>query len=233
MANQNDLMRKASFGSINAPQALNSQQNGVRPAATNPLGHAGQPNARSSQGFISFQATKPKAATPATKSYKVGLPAATKPSQLTKCAIQIPAKVTPVPLPPHVLAAMASSNNGSPHGQQGVKAGQTLAETNLSSGLISNSSTTTTASADIRPTAVFADSQVVPENRPVLAAFPKPDEMNSTPSYPLARPGPIQQTITNPGHVQEFADVPGSESMQFVEQMMKNLRRASLHEAVN
>ena len=114
-------------------------------------------------------------------------------------APRIPAKVSPVPLPPHVLAAMAASSQATSASPSGDDDGIKIENTEL-------------------PVNGLAEQHE--QATPLAISPPKstmPVQIVETKQAP-----PVQ--ASNP---QEFADVPGSESMQFVERMMQNLKRAS------
>ncbi|RFU77089.1 hypothetical protein TARUN_5134 [Trichoderma arundinaceum] len=138
LANQNDLLRRASLtamspiSSLGPYQALPSSapSNGLATTSTvqqqEPLdqqttsslptpilgtaSHQYHPAIKAQyRNLAQQQPSKPKP-TPTPKSYKVGLPAAISLSlKSTKSAMQVPSKQSPVPLPANFLAAMTSS----------------------------------------------------------------------------------------------------------------------------
>jgi hypothetical protein len=181
--------------------------------AQGPVQHA--QHAQPGQQAPTPRAPRPKPE-PSTKPFKVGLPAAVHLSlQSTKPAMQVPAKVSPVPLPPHVIAALAKASEGPPHSKP---------EPNLAK---SQPGQVPSQSGATAPPALDPLSQAV-NPQPRLSSFPP----QSVPAAPVA---PRQSTegdfASRPmgPESREFADVPGSESMQFVERMMQNLRRASMN----
>ncbi|GAB0143882.1 hypothetical protein EsHS_00004383 [Epichloe bromicola] len=151
-----------------------------------------------SQATTATQVPKPKPPPP-TKSFKV------------------PAKISPVPLPPHVVAAMAKT---SPHTQNiGAEPKGTAAANPTASG----SSQPQLATESSVPRHAHMDSGALsPSHMPSVsvecqsshAQRPRPQVI---PTRPISQP------------MQEFADVPGSESMLFMDRMMQNLRRASMN----
>ncbi|KAL7943854.1 hypothetical protein V8C42DRAFT_328644 [Trichoderma barbatum] len=138
LANQNDLLRRASLTAMSPVSPSGTYQaspSGAAPhgvpavSATQQVGPLAQQTASTLPtpilGTASHQyhpaikaqyrnlvqppPSKPKP-TPAQKSYKVGLPAAISLSlKSTKSAMQVPSKQSPVPLPANFLAAMTSS----------------------------------------------------------------------------------------------------------------------------
>jgi hypothetical protein len=131
LANQNDLLRRASLAAMSPVGSARPYQGppstaippGATAIATTPqqtttslpppiLGtasHQYHPAIKAQYRNMAQQPSKPKP-TPAPKSYKVGLPAAISLSlKSTKSAMQVPPKQSPVPLPAGFLAAMASS----------------------------------------------------------------------------------------------------------------------------
>lgn len=169
------------------------------------------------------QPSKPKAK-PQPKAYKVRAAANTAPSlTATDHKLQIPEKESPVPLPANFLAALMSSPN-TPHAPKSSSP---------------NSSTSPTT-----PTTATSPSSVKTSNTPVpLPQFATglPGQQKHgheqgcmshhqiTQPQPNPMSPPMQSSVPIGTHMQEFADVPGRESMEFVENMMQNLRRASLH----
>lgn len=168
------------------------------------------------QAVPALQAPKPKPP-PATKIFKVGLPAAFHLSLLsTKSAVQVPAKISPVPLPPHVVAAMAKPSQKNPCSTASLNA------------------TVTANPAACGPRQLAAEkANLVPPGPCQMKSETSP-HMASTGAEPqsLGTQNPDSQVLLtrlNPQPMQEFADVPGSESMQFMDRMMQNLRRASMN----
>ncbi|KAK2591092.1 hypothetical protein QQS21_011226 [Conoideocrella luteorostrata] len=165
---------------------------------------------------------------PATKSFKVGLPAAfTLSLQSTKSVTQVPAKaptkvparipvkvpvkVSPVPLPAHVVAAMAKTSQPISNPRPGPSA---------------------TATTSLKVATTGESQQATGSSKPVQPFHAAPEmSNNSSESGPPLRAanGSDDAQLPRPQIVQEFADVPGSESMQFMDRMIQNLRRASMN----
>ncbi|UKZ89866.1 uncharacterized protein TrAFT101_004904 [Trichoderma asperellum] len=131
LANQNDLLRRASLAAMSPVGSSRPYQasptTAISPGATaisaasqqattslpppilGTASHQYHPAIKAQYRNMAQQPSKPKP-TPAPKPYKVGLPAAISLSlKSTKSAMQVPPKQSPVPLPAGFLAAMASS----------------------------------------------------------------------------------------------------------------------------
>ena len=245
-------------------------------------GVPGQPSP--SQGPL--QGNKAKSLS-ASKSYKIGLPAALGLSlKATKSATQIPVKESPVPLPANFLAAMSASpstptnqdrtsemqasisEESVPNQQPSAPAVQVLEDLRSSPEALNDSISKQTAASRVSITPVplpkfagLASTQPaetgdfnievpVVENSKEnmcntsngalapefsLGEATSSDEVEQAPRPAIAAVEPHQSEtgeleLSNkiPIQHQEFADVPGSESMDFVERMMHNLKRASL-----
>ncbi|KJK81482.1 hypothetical protein H634G_02741 [Metarhizium anisopliae BRIP 53293] len=223
MATQQNSIQHPTFGGTPGPQGH------VQQVQQSPVGqpvhqvhqmhqmHQAQPIQQVQQVQQSSlpQAPKPKPA-PAAKPFKVGLPAAFHISlQTTKSAMQVPAKVSPVPLPPNVLAAMAKASEG----QQAPRPEpRPLKDQSQPSQTRSVEPTPPSNQTSVKP----SGSEPAWANQPQLgfSAIPVTQQQHSGRDNSLT---PVGLTP------QEFTDVPGSESMQFVERMMQNLRRASMN----
>lgn len=223
MATQQNSIQHPTFGGTPGPQGH------VQQVQQSPVGqpvhqvhqmhqmHQAQPiqQVQQVQQASLPQAPKPKPA-PAAKPFKVGLPAAFHISlQTTKSAMQVPAKVSPVPLPPNVLAAMAKASEG----QQAPRPEpRPLKDQSQPSQTRSVEPTPPSNQPSVKP----SGSEPAWANQPQLgfSAIPVTQQQHSGRDNSLT---PVGLTP------QEFTDVPGSESMQFVERMMQNLRRASMN----
>jgi hypothetical protein len=203
-ANQNALLHQHAATSAYGSSYFADSQNTAKPQYMPPT-----------------QANKAKPK-PQPKAYKVGAPNTCIYLYLANCNLQIPEKESPVPLPANFLAALMSSPN-TPHGpknsppQNNTSAGSPKSETIPSAG--------TKTSATPVPLPNFAKAALGQQN--------SSNGQNGSPTQqdrqqPLSTAAPVQSSVPIGNHRQEFADVPGRESMEFVENMMLNLRRASL-----
>ncbi|KAG6056367.1 hypothetical protein E4U17_002259 [Claviceps sp. LM77 group G4] len=171
------------------------------------------------------QTPKPKPL-PATNS-KVGLPAASHPSrQSIRPTWQVPAKVSPVPLPPHVAAVMTQ-----PSQHASCSTTKVITASTAKSALYPTSKPAANLAASITPEQQVTADLLPGECHKESAALLPSSQMSVTraepPSFRAQRSDP--QTIPATATLQEFADVPGSESMQFMDRMIQNLRRASMN----
>ncbi|PTB63798.1 hypothetical protein BBK36DRAFT_1126137 [Trichoderma citrinoviride] len=173
------------------------------------------------------QPSKPKP-TPAPKSYKVGLPAAVSLSlKSTKSAMQVPAKQSPVPLPANFLAAMTSS--------PGSTAPPSVKHSPLrqASPVAASPNTKVAGPADtLRKAAVSVNGtgNHTPQQSGLDRGMSTTSVPVSTTIHPVKDDQPSPSYSTQPLYHHEpegFPDVPGCESMEFVERMMENLRKAS------
>ncbi|KAG5922189.1 hypothetical protein E4U42_005571 [Claviceps africana] len=232
---------------------LQQQQQQQQQQQPSPLPRVQQSHQQQQSGHRAapaIQAPKSKPP-PATKSFKVGLPAAFHLSlQSTKSALQVPAKISPVPLPPHVVAAMAKTSQNPPRSAVGPNVTAATAKLAASGPpqpqpqVVAEKANLVAASGPPlpRPQVVTektnsatasgppqSQSQVVAEKANLVPAQWRM-ESEASPHMSPARREP-QAILTPPisQPTQEFADVPGSESMQFMDRMMQNLRRASMN----
>lgn len=205
MANgsQADMMRRLSYAS-SIPQAGSLQNGRPQPVASAPK-------------------TEKVKATPPPKAYT------------------IPAKQSPVPLPPGFLAAMGGSP---PTPSAPPKQTQTAFASPLSAtpaAIATPATTATTSQAQPEKSAEAAKISTTPVPLPSFALTPQQPisalkntataqsngNANMASSAAAPQPASLQQCGQMVMEQQEFADVPGRESMEFVDNMMRNLRRAS------
>ncbi|PFH60562.1 hypothetical protein XA68_10767 [Ophiocordyceps unilateralis] len=215
------------------------------PAVPGAMGRPLHPAIKPQYGLTPGQA-------PAPKSYnKVGLPAAINLAlKSTKPGVQTPPKESPVPLPANFLAAMASSPGG-PQAASSLQAPNTQlsslkAPPSLQAPIMQASGLQAPSMQPPGPVMLPPpQSQAVQSAHPggpwrQTARMPgiQPLSMLSQASRPTWRAetssSVVQEahddgpsTTTRDGLQQEFPDVPGSESMKFVERMMENLKRVS------
>ncbi|ETS02192.1 hypothetical protein M419DRAFT_79465 [Trichoderma reesei RUT C-30] len=173
------------------------------------------------------QPSKPKP-TPAPKSYKVGLPAAVSLSlKSTKSAMQVPAKQSPVPLPANFLAAMTSSPSAtapssakhSPLRQVSPAAASPTTKAARPADTLRQATISVNEAASHTTQNAHLDKHTSTASMPTFTPLQQVKDDQSSPprsSQPLFRHEP-----------EGFPDVPGCESMEFVERMMENLRKAS------
>ncbi|KAG6314381.1 hypothetical protein E4U44_001875 [Claviceps purpurea] len=179
------------------------------------------------------QTLKPKPL-PATTS-KVGLPAVSHPSrQSIRPAWQVPAKVSPVPLPPHVAAVMTKPAQHASSSTTKVSTALTAKSAQYpTSKPAANPTANSTANlaASRTPQQQVTASLLPGDCQKESAALLPSTQMLSTRAEPPFFGAQISdpQTIPATATLQEFADVPGSESMQFMDRMIQNLRRASMN----
>ncbi|UNI24603.1 hypothetical protein JDV02_010337 [Purpureocillium takamizusanense] len=211
------------------PLQPNMQQ---QPSATPPNGGMQKHEQRAHQPL---QAQKPKP-TPVPKSYK------------------IPAKQSPVPLPPHILAAMGStpgtptpappsSTSATPANEldRAVAQASPAAQTSLSPTPMSGVKATTPLRMSTTPVPIprlpgisqAATASPVPSPQVENASVPEigASSLDAPPQQALtsaiSAPLDTQTSRVDEQKCQEFADVPGRGSMEFVERMMENLKKAS------
>ncbi|OAA76010.1 jumonji family transcription factor [Akanthomyces lecanii RCEF 1005] len=201
---QADMMRRLSHAS-SAPQAGSPQNGKPRSLAQN-----GRPQPVAAPAL---KTEKPKA-TPLPKAYK------------------IPAKQSPVPLPPSFLAAMGAPAPTAPQKQaQPASASPLSATPALVATPSQPQSAKQTEIAKISTTPVPLPSFASTPQQPASALKnTQTSESNSSvnigSSATIAKPFTLHRSQMRMEQ-QEFADVPGRESMEFVDNMMRNLRRAS------
>ncbi|OAA41317.1 Transcription factor jumonji/aspartyl beta-hydroxylase [Metarhizium rileyi] len=154
--------------------------------------------------------------TPATKPCMVELPDATHLTpQSIKSTTQLPAKISPVPLPPHVLSAMAEASNSQHTSRLDTK--------------LMADQPQPTQSQLVGTTLPLNQTYVEPLNpEPAWAKQPQ-HSFTATHAAQHQSPGGNNAAAPMRPTSQHFTDVPGSESVQFVERMMQNLRRASMN----
>ncbi|GAO17408.1 hypothetical protein UVI_02024130 [Ustilaginoidea virens] len=197
MANQNELTRPFSTWGLSSWSAA--------PGIT--------------QQALPFQATKPRPA-PIVKKFKVRLAAPFEflLRSIVTVFVQIPSKVSPVPLPPHVVAAMTkasppASGSESTSGETGATSPRSTAAPVISPQAANGPDAARTSDATAR--SFNATWQGGPAQDKVDLGITSAETMF---------------TMERPKATQEFADVPGSESMQFVERMMQNLKKVSMND---
>ncbi|EHK16031.1 uncharacterized protein TRIVIDRAFT_163714 [Trichoderma virens Gv29-8] len=248
LSNQNDLLRRASLTAMSpvstsgpyqaspsriaphsGPVVSSAQQTGPsaqQTASTLPapiLGtasHQYHPAIKAQYRNLVQPPSKPKP-TPAPKSYKVGLPAAISLSlKSTKSAMQVPSKQSPVPLPANFLAAMTSS--------PGTPAPSSTKNSPLppASPQAASPSTKAAAAAPIIETPNGASHNVIPDMK-ISAASIMPTITTNRHAGDGQNPQSSRTKYTTHHQPEGFPDVPGCESMEFVERMMENLRKAS------
>ncbi|TQV91636.1 jumonji family transcription factor [Cordyceps javanica] len=204
---QADMMRRLSYAP-STPQPVISQHGRPQAVAQNKL----QPTAASAL----IKADKAKA-TPPQKSI----------------SYKIPAKESPVPLPPGFLAAISAppSTTSTPAKQNQPASTSSLSEAPAVA-------TISDRPHDERPAAKLSTT---PVPLPSIAATPQQHvsvlnntqtahynvNLNDAPAATASVPAALLQHVQSQLGRQEFADVPGRESMEFVDNMMRNLRRAS------
>ncbi|KAG6040591.1 hypothetical protein E4U41_007784 [Claviceps citrina] len=195
---------------------LQQQQQQQQPSPPQQQSQQSQPSQHQAAGVP--QAPKPKPL-PAMKTFKVGLPAAFLLSlQSTKPALQVPAKVSPVPLPPRVVAAMTRLPQQTPRLAANPNGTATADPTGY------GPSKPQPATANVVPVQCQTTSEASEASSHMPSATAEPPSVDTHASS--ASQATPAKTTSQP--VQEFADVPGSESMQFMDRMMQNLRRASM-----
>ena len=204
-ANQNELLRQHNAISAYGSSYFASSQNAATP-----------------QNMAATQANKAKPK-PQPKAYKVGALNTCSNLHMANPTLQIPEKESPVPLPANFLAALMSSPN-TPHGPK-----NSPPQTNTSAGSpksATSSSTGAKTSTTPVPLPNFANTASGQQNSSNgHGGSPTQQAPHQVPSTAPS----VQSSVPTGDHMQEFADVPGRESMEFVEKMMLNLRRASLH----
>lgn len=202
---QADIMRRVSY-TPSTPQAGNLQNGNPYSMARNAL----RPLAPAQK------AEKPKAAPQKGASYK------------------IPAKQSPVPLPPGFLAAM-----GTPTPVTGVPTNQTQPASASPLSATPAVATTPIQHQPAKPAEV-AKISTTPVPLPSFGLTPQHSSalkngqtsqwtgnVHFAPTPAAALPATTQQKYHAQMDQQEFPDFPGRESMEFVDNMMRNLRRAS------
>lgn len=174
------------------------------------------------------QAPRTKHAPAAAKSTRTGCHSAASAlsMQSTKAASQVPMKVSPVPLPPHVVAALAKSTSLAPNQRFG--SGPAMGSNEPPSAPARNVQSPSMMAwhTSVRPQPVAPESFGSPRQHVQKPAPVVPHGMRPQLPRPMAMQPPLNARVQP---TQEFADVPGSGSMEFVERMMQNLRRASLN----
>ncbi|KAK7423899.1 hypothetical protein QQX98_000770 [Neonectria punicea] len=197
------------------------------------------------------QPNKPKSApASAQKTFKVGALTSPQPCHVsTNQRDQIPPKESPVPLPANFLAAMTSTPSS-----LATQASEHASSADPKSAQEHPTSSSPTQLVSITPVPIPQVAGMTPKpgaTRPVAipvqqtpAAVQKPaattpagSELSevSTTTQPVQQQGPEarSQQPTGPtsekarSQPEDFPDVPGSESMEFVERLMQNLRNAS------
>lgn len=217
MSRNPNFAEQLSTGPASTAQGLIPQEQQQKQQQPPPPPPPQQQQPQQSETTTATQVPKPKPPPP-TKSFKVGLPAAVHLSlQSTKLALQVPAKISPVPLPPHVVAAMAKT---SPHAQNtGAESRGTAAANLTTSG--SWQPQPATESSVPRPahmdSGAFSSSHMASVSAECQSYHAQGSRPQAIPERPISQP------------MQEFADVPGSESMLFMDRMMQNLRRVSMN----
>ncbi|RCI15741.1 hypothetical protein L249_3231 [Ophiocordyceps polyrhachis-furcata BCC 54312] len=164
-----------------------------------------------------------KTAAPAPKPYKVGMPAAINLAlKSTKPAVQVPPRQSPVPLPANFLAAIASSPGGSQSASSSAQA-PSLQAPNMQPPkpvMLPPASGSQSSAARTQSQAVPVTRGEADERRAALSKTVSEGKSLSDGSHDGLRGSSMALQ-------QEFSDVPGSESMKFVERMMENLKRVS------
>ncbi|KAM3510865.1 hypothetical protein MY11210_005468 [Beauveria gryllotalpidicola] len=193
---------------------------------------------------LSFAGSSPQAGNPQNGKhgpvthYVKLLPAATPPSKAKATPFQkvyqIPSKQSPVPLPPGFLAAMGTSTPASAP----AKASQPPPPSTLSAAPAAPATPSETLLA--KPIEAVRIS-TTPVPLPSFALTPQQHasalknmhtaqnngDVDTTPSAADSTLAISRQSSQAQMEPQEFVDVPGRESMEFVDNMMRNLRRAS------
>ncbi|OAA52874.1 jumonji family transcription factor [Cordyceps fumosorosea ARSEF 2679] len=145
-----------------------------------------------------------------------------------KAVYKIPAKQSPVPLPPGFLAAMGASPPpaAAPGTEKQAATASPVAVTAPSQPRIAKPS----EAAKISRTPVPLPSSAL-ASRHHASIIKNTSTSQNNGNVDIAsterEPTPPQKYYQTPPEQQEFVDVPGRESMEFVDNMMRNLRRAS------
>ncbi|KAF7547927.1 hypothetical protein G7Z17_g7384 [Cylindrodendrum hubeiense] len=143
---------------------------------------------------------------------------------LAQKSYKIPAKESPVPLPANFLAAMTSTPNTTKSSPTQSIPGDTIKVSTTPipvpqlPGMMSQSGSVTQASAQTPAVSNSEQGKATDNKTGQLAGTP-----SEASNQPSAEPNSAGALI----EPQDFPDVPGCESMEFVERLMQNLRKVS------
>ncbi|RDA87228.1 hypothetical protein CP532_2518 [Ophiocordyceps camponoti-leonardi (nom. inval.)] len=227
----------ASLAPTPTPAAAPRWADGGMPPPPVP-GASGRPLHPAIKPQYSLAPPQTKATAPAPKPYKVGMPAAINLAlKSTKPVVQAPPRQSPVPLPANFLAAIASSPGGSQSASSSAQAASLQAASSLPAPNIQPPKPVM-----VPPPDGSQSPAARPQSQGVTGARCEADEANerqaalSIPEQTMLGEQSLSESsssshdgIRNPSMTlqQQFSDVPGSESMKFVERMMENLKRVS------